>query len=75
MSRGSFSASRFSERSIDIPRMIAIFANSDGWIVKPAGSAIHACAPLISVPIGESTTTSPMTETTHRIGVYARSSR
>ena len=69
MSRGSFSASRFSERIIDIPRMIAIFANSDGWMVKPPGSEIQAFAPLMVEPSGESTTSRPRIEATYRIGV------
>ena len=64
MSRGSFSASRFSDRIIAIPRMIAIFANSDGWMVNPPGSEIHAFAPLIVEPSGESTTIRPRIEAT-----------
>ena len=69
MSRGSFSASRFSDRIIDMPRMIATFANSDGCSDRPPGRKIHACAPLTVLPSGESTTSRPMIDAPHRIGV------
>ena len=59
MSRGVSSASRFSDSSIAMPTTSATFANSDGWIEKPAGSTIHECEPLIVDPSGESTAIRP----------------
>ncbi len=47
--------------------MIATLANSEGWIVKPAGSRIQAWAPLIVLPRGERTSTSPA-----RLAAYSR---
>jgi hypothetical protein len=34
-------------------------ANSERWILKPAGSRIHAWAPKIVLPTGDRTSTSP----------------
>ena len=48
---------------IAIPRISATFANSDGSTWKPPGSEIHACAPLMSEPIGVSTASRPSTVT------------
>ena len=44
-------------------RTSATFANSDGSIWKPPGSEIHACAPLISEPMGASTASRPSSVT------------
>ena len=69
MSRGSLSASRFSDRIIAIPRMIAILANSDGCSDSPPGNRIQAWAPLIVLPSGDRTTIRPRIEAPQRIGV------
>ncbi len=61
-SRGVSSASRFSDSSIAMPTTSATLANSDGWIEKPAGSTIQECDPLIVVPSGDRTATSPAIE-------------
>ena len=63
-SRGSSSASRFSASSIAMPTTSATLANSDGCTEKPAGSTIHECEPLIVEPSGESTATSPTSDST-----------
>ena len=56
--------------------MIAIFANSAGWIWNPPGNEIHAFAPLISLPNpGIKTIINPITASHQTIGVYARSNR
>ena len=56
--------------------MIAIFANSAGWIWKPPGKEIQAFAPLISLPNpGIRTIINPITARPQTIGVYARSNR
>ena len=49
--------------------MIATLANSEGWMVNPAGSRIQAWAPLIVLPSGESTSTNPARLAAYRMGV------
>ena len=51
-SRGSASASRFSDRITARMRTIATLANSDGWRVKPPGTCTQARAPAMVVPSG-----------------------
>ncbi len=63
------SAAFRSARTSETPTMIATFANSEGWMLNPAGSRIHAWAPLIVLPSGESTSTSPRTLAANRMGV------
>ena len=47
---GSSSMSRRSDNRAAIIKMTETFANSDGWMVSPSGTSIHARAPAMVTP-------------------------